>query len=600
MSEKISKKRIIGIGLIIGMLVMGFFFSVNVNPVKVAAQTDALPIAMDDVYTTLDRTSKFTVAIPGVLSNDTYVNVITLNVVDQPEYGTLTLYADGSFDYTPDSIYYGPVSFKYTITDTNGTSNVATVVIYVAGTCMEDRCGTQNCTASDIDVTAVLIANQLDPCEYVGDIGTYSFLLSFSSTATERFDPTVYIGIDGGDAATGSCYMEFLHPVETTGFPAEPKLFPYDGPFLDLEGTLADGIDACGDITSTTDLDNVSAIMQTEEITFVCSQAVLGGNLNVSIAYNNNGTDLTCTNGTCPETKAKCRKNYPVPFELSLPVDLSLVKTATDLDEYGNIPSDGLFSYILTVANNQYNGRLFKSTGYTITDNLPIWLKPQLPLPTGCTAVADELEYCFNRGGCDGYGDIVTCKIDTDLPTTGNIYDDQSPGPYTAPSITLPVQLWMGGTLVDENDPRNVPPPATVPNTACVTGDDTDPLESNNCGDVLVPTSVDLFSFTATSYWKQIVLEWVTVSETNNLGFNLYRSTSPDGPKVKINADLIPADSGSVYGATYTYIDTSNLKRNTIYYYWLEDIDISGVATMHGPVEAKLLPRNPIMKPHLK
>ena len=42
-----------------------------------------------------------------------------------------------------------------------------------------------------------------------------------------------------------------------------------------------------------------------------------------------------------------------------------------------------------------------------------------------------------------------------------------------------------------------------------------------------VPTAVKLLSFTATGQKKAIVLNWETASETDNLGFNLYRSERP-------------------------------------------------------------------------
>ncbi len=58
-----------------------------------------------------------------------------------------------------------------------------------------------------------------------------------------------------------------------------------------------------------------------------------------------------------------------------------------------------------------------------------------------------------------------------------------------------------------------------------------------------------------------------------------------DGEYVKINASLIPAKGSTTEGASYRYIDQT-AKRGTTYYYKLEDVDMSGSATMHGPVSA--------------
>jgi hypothetical protein len=54
---------------------------------------------------------------------------------------------------------------------------------------------------------------------------------------------------------------------------------------------------------------------------------------------------------------------------------------------------------------------------------------------------------------------------------------------------------------------------------------------------------------------------------------------------VKINASLIPAEGSATQGASYQFID-KNVKNRTTYYYKLEDIDLNGTSTMHGPVSA--------------
>ena len=80
-------------------------------------------------------------------------------------------------------------------------------------------------------------------------------------------------------------------------------------------------------------------------------------------------------------------------------------------------------------------------------------------------------------------------------------------------------------------------------------------------------------------------MQWNTESETDNAGFNIYRSTSEDGEYIKINDSLIPAQGSSTQGATYEYVD-AGLKNKKTYYYKLEDIDLKGTSTMHGPVSA--------------
>ena len=81
-----------------------------------------------------------------------------------------------------------------------------------------------------------------------------------------------------------------------------------------------------------------------------------------------------------------------------------------------------------------------------------------------------------------------------------------------------------------------------------------------------------------------VLVEWTTESEVETAGFNLYRSESPDGPYVKVNPDLIPGASDPLLGGHYVYTDTDVVAGRT-YYYKLEDVELDGTTTLHGPIE---------------
>ncbi|MEO1331749.1 MAG: Ig-like domain-containing protein, partial [Pseudomonadota bacterium] len=92
------------------------------------------PEAVDDAYSVAEDGSLSVAAGLGVLANDSDVDgdaltaVLGTDVTD----GTLTLNADGSFDYTPDADFNGSDSFTYTVSDgQGGTSTPATVTITV-------------------------------------------------------------------------------------------------------------------------------------------------------------------------------------------------------------------------------------------------------------------------------------------------------------------------------------------------------------------------------------------------------------------------------------------------------------------------------------
>jgi hypothetical protein len=98
-------------------------------------------------------------------------------------------------------------------------------------------------------------------------------------------------------------------------------------------------------------------------------------------------------------------------------------------------------------------------------------------------------------------------------------------------------------------------------------------------------TLITLSLFTAKASNAHVNLDWETESELDNAGFNIYRSEQVDGTYEQINAELIPARGSIVSGAKYKFIDSST-KNRKMYFYILEDIDIFGYRTQHGPVTA--------------
>src|SRR6266540_3811392 len=85
--------------------------------ITVEAVNDA-PVANEDSYNVNEDTT-LTVDAPGVLGNDTDVEGDNLNVevVSEPEHGTLTLSTNGGFIYMPETNYNGTDSFTYQAND---------------------------------------------------------------------------------------------------------------------------------------------------------------------------------------------------------------------------------------------------------------------------------------------------------------------------------------------------------------------------------------------------------------------------------------------------------------------------------------------------
>ena len=98
-----------------------------------------------------------------------------------------------------------------------------------------------------------------------------------------------------------------------------------------------------------------------------------------------------------------------------------------------------------------------------------------------------------------------------------------------------------------------------------------------------VPTVIELSSFTAKASNGRAKLAWVTESEIDNAGFNIWRADAADGEYVKLNEEIIPAKGSETNGAKYFFTDHTAKNRKT-YFYKLQDIDVYGTSTFHGPI----------------
>jgi len=105
------------------------------NPATVSIAVNAVntaPTAVDDGYS-IPQDQPLSVPAGGVLANDQDAegDPLTAALVQGPSSGTLTLSADGSFEYTPNAGFSGTDSFTYTANDGQADSNPATVSIAV-------------------------------------------------------------------------------------------------------------------------------------------------------------------------------------------------------------------------------------------------------------------------------------------------------------------------------------------------------------------------------------------------------------------------------------------------------------------------------------
>ncbi len=113
---------------------------------------------------------------------------------------------------------------------------------------------------------------------------------------------------------------------------------------------------------------------------------------------------------------------------------------------------------------------------------------------------------------------------------------------------------------------------------------------------ILGPTAVRLSSCDAIGYDAGVYLNWKTGFETDNLGFNIYREIA--GKRTKVNPDVIAGSALMVgtslqAGQAYGWWDKTGASEQAGSTYWVEEIDLNGIRTMHGPFGVRHLGGRP-------
>lgn len=106
-------------------------------------------------------------------------------------------------------------------------------------------------------------------------------------------------------------------------------------------------------------------------------------------------------------------------------------------------------------------------------------------------------------------------------------------------------------------------------------------------GDITLPVELSLFQ--AVGGNREVSIEWATSSEVENLGFEIERAPAPEGPYELIssytsNPDL-EGQINSNQENRYRYVDRQ-VANGITYWYQLTDVSLSGIRTVHGPIEA--------------
>ncbi len=121
---------------------------------------------------------------------------------------------------------------------------------------------------------------------------------------------------------------------------------------------------------------------------------------------------------------------------------------------------------------------------------------------------------------------------------------------------------------------------AAVSNKNNWIGDNGSRYDFTSISDYSLP--VTLTDFTAKVRGGAVILSWRTESETENLGFNLYRSIDRESFFV-ISDQLIPGHGSTSEKHEYSYVDRDVINGVT-YYYKIEDVDYAGITKLHNVI----------------
>ena len=153
---------------------------------------------------------------------------------------------------------------------------------------------------------------------------------------------------------------------------------------------------------------------------------------------------------------------------------------------------------------------------------------------------------------------------------------DLQPHGHKAAGLPARHRGWRVPTLRLDSNPHSNAPATTTK------GSTNDTYDFNYIDN---PTAVLLDNFQAVAQPDHVLVTWETVSEVSNGGFNLYRASTVDGERTLL-ANVPSLSPGGTAGAAYSYQDF-DVQPGQTYWYYLEDVDLSGRATVHEPVSVE-------------
>ena len=298
------------------------------------------------------------------------------------------------------------------------------------------------------------------------------------------------------------------------------------------------------------------------------------------------GTGWTCVLGTLTCTRADALAplaSYP---PITLTVSVSVAPPSNTLNQVATVSGGGEVQTNNDVATDPTT---IVGTKLTIS-------KAGAPDPIRPGQTLTYTINVANAGPNDGAASTVTDSLPVANVTYVNSSATLAGGAtggtcaFASPTVTCSYTAFPVGASSVITITVTTVGPAKVTNTATLTDTGVpafiDMVSASTTTTTTFPTSVNLKSFTVERAGSGTVINWQTGGERHNLGFNVYREEN--GARVKVNPSLIAGSALRMretleqhHGTSYAWPDSKNGSA-----YWLEDVEINGAKTMHGPVSA--------------
>ncbi len=123
-------------------------------------------------------------------------------------------------------------------------------------------------------------------------------------------------------------------------------------------------------------------------------------------------------------------------------------------------------------------------------------------------------------------------------------------------------------------------------------------IENQQLGTDDFALPVELSSFNAHYKDDSVLLKWITESEFDNFGFNIYKSKDDKNNYEKIN-NVIIHGAGTVYEKQYYTFKDKHIETGHTYFYKLESVDFKGKVTFYNPVSVSTTSNSVLPEQHL-